>query len=86
MSGPDDEKTEARKTPSGAEQATTPLSAFQSPQGVAQQDLTDPTLRALRQRYDILAELGGGGRKTLSVTTWLLVPSWSRGFTFSYGR
>jgi serine/threonine protein kinase len=57
----DRRRDEPLKTPSNAEQATTPLSAFKLPQVAAEEHLTDPALGALQQRYDILAELGRGG-------------------------
>jgi serine/threonine protein kinase len=56
-----DEEDPRTKTPSGAEKPATPLSDFFPTEGVAAPDPSQPSLDALRQRYDILAELGRGG-------------------------
>jgi hypothetical protein len=60
MPGPGDKKDEGLKAPLGADELTTPLGPSEPPHAAAKLDLADPALRALRRRYDILAEAGRG--------------------------
>lgn len=61
MPGPEDEKGPRAKTPSGEEKAAGPSGDFFPTEGFAGPDSSQPSLAALRQRYDVLAELGRGG-------------------------
>ena len=61
MSDPGDEKDKAVPTPSGVGERTTPYGPAAQMETTQEFDLTESTLAALRQRYDLLAELGRGG-------------------------
>ena len=61
MPGRDDEKDEALKTPPVGGQRTTPYGTPDPSEARPDLDITEPAVRALRQRYDLLAEIGRGG-------------------------
>jgi hypothetical protein len=61
MAGSKDEKDALVKTPLGADQQTTPLGSSEPLKAAADQGLAEPALRAVRERYDLLAEVGRGG-------------------------
>jgi predicted Ser/Thr protein kinase len=58
---PPDEKGRSLQTPLDADQQTTPLDPSEPLRLACKLDLADTTLRALRERCDILAEVGRGG-------------------------
>ncbi len=57
----DKEKDELLTTPLADPHRTTPLGTHEPSPAPAQPDLSDPVVRALQQRYDILAEVGRDG-------------------------
>jgi hypothetical protein len=60
MSGPD-KKEESAKTPEWSNQPTTPVGAPEASQVTAEVNLTEPSLRPLAERFELLAEVGRGG-------------------------
>jgi len=61
MPDPEDEKDPRPKTPSGEEKVAAPSGDSFPTEGFAGPDSSQPSLAVLRQRYDVLAELGRGG-------------------------
>ena len=61
MPGSDDKKDEALKTPPAENHRTTPYEADGPLEVSTESGLLDAQLKALRQRYDLLGELGRGG-------------------------
>jgi predicted Ser/Thr protein kinase len=61
MAGPEDEKDPRMKIPGGEERPATPQRDSFPTEGFAGPGPSQPSLTALHQRYDVLAELGRGG-------------------------
>lgn len=61
MPGRGDENDRPPKPPSGPDQPTTPYGTPEPSETATELNTADTALRALRQRYDILSEIGRGG-------------------------